>query len=64
MKSRPGSCAVAEGDASHCLHGNPLHDIPFDLALSPVVEPRGARIGVPGEALHVFERHALFEQNR
>ena len=26
--------------------------------------PRGARVGVPGEALHVFERDALRQQVR
>jgi len=43
-------------------HGNPLHNIPRDLALAPVVEAGGARIGVPGQALHVFERDALLQQ--
>ena len=46
------------------LHSNrnPLHNIPRDLALPAVVEAGGARVGVAGEALDLFERDALFEQ--
>ena len=40
-------------------HGNPLHYIPGDFPAAPVIEAGGARIGMPGQALHVFERHAL-----
>lgn len=32
------------------------------FAKPTIVEARGARGGVAGEVLHVFERHALFEQ--
>jgi hypothetical protein len=33
----------------------------FTFLISPIIEPRGARIGVTGQALHVFERYALFQ---
>ena len=33
-----------------------------DLLVTAVVEPGGARVGVAGQALHVLERHALFQQ--
>jgi len=41
---------------------DPLHNIPCDLLVAPVVEPGGARVGVASQVLHVFEGHALFEQ--
>ena len=51
-------------DLGSCLNRNPLHDIPCDLALPPVVEPCGARIGVSGQALYVFDVNALLQQVR
>src|ERR1017187_2760346 len=50
------------GHLSVQLHRNPLHDIPADLALAPVVEIGGARIGVPGQVLHVLARDVLLQQ--
>src|SRR5437879_12867537 len=44
------------------LNRDPLDDIPHNLLLPAVVGARGARIDVAGQALHVFQRHALFEQ--
>jgi len=43
-------------------HRNPLHNIPCNLPFSPVVKSRRTRIGVPGQALHVFEGDALLQQ--
>ena len=34
-------------------HGNPLDHIPRDLLVAAIVEARGARIGVTGQALNV-----------
>jgi hypothetical protein len=33
---------------------NPLWDVPRDLPLPAVVEPRHAWLGLPGQVLHVF----------
>ena len=41
---------------------NPLHDVAGDFLLSTVVKAGGARVGVAGQALDVFEGNALFEQ--
>lgn len=41
---------------------NRLHDIPADLALAPVVEIRGVRVGVPGQVLYVLARHILLQR--
>ena len=49
-----------ENDAA--LNRNPFHNIPADFPLPPVIEPGGARIGMPGEALDVFERDVLLQQ--
>jgi hypothetical protein len=38
---------------------DPLHDVPRDLPPSPVVDSRGPCVGVPGEVLHVLQRHVL-----
>ena len=39
-----------------------LIDIPFDLPFPPVVEVGRARIGVPGQVLHVLPGHVLLQQ--
>ena len=44
------------------LNRNPFDDVPRDCLLAPVVETRRARVGVAGQALHVLQWHALFEQ--
>jgi hypothetical protein len=49
---------------SNSSNRNPLHDVPGDLLLPAIVEPRGARVGVAGQMLHLFEGYALFEQIR
>ena len=41
---------------------NPLDDVAGDGFVPTVVEVGGAGVGVAGEALDVFERHALGEQ--
>jgi hypothetical protein len=38
------------------LNRNPFHDVPRHLLLPPVVKSRGARIGMAGQMLHLFER--------
>lgn len=53
---------MSEGVPFVVSHGNALDHIRGDLPVAPVVKPGGTRVGMPGEALHVFERHALFEQ--
>jgi hypothetical protein len=42
-------------------HGDPLHDVPRDLPPPPVVEPRGSRVGGPGQVLHVLQGHGLVQ---
>jgi hypothetical protein len=37
-------------------------DVASDILVSPVVEARGARVRMAGQALHVFESHTLLEQ--
>jgi len=44
------------------LNRNPLNNIPRHLLLLPVVELGRPRAAVPGEVLHVIERHALGQQ--
>ena len=44
------------------LNRNPLDDVAGDLFLAVVVEAGGARVGMAGQALHIFQRHALLEQ--
>ncbi len=46
------------------LYGNPLHDIPADFALAPVIETGGTRIGVAGQMLHVLARDVLLQEIR
>ena len=45
-------------------HGNPLDDFAGDTPPAPVVDLRGAGVGVPGQVLDIFERHILAEQVR
>jgi hypothetical protein len=45
-------------------HRNPLHNVPRDFLFAPVVKPRGTRVRVTGQALHVLQRHTLFKQIR
>lgn len=40
----------------------PLDDVPGDLLLPPVIEARGAGIGVAGQALDVLEGDALLQE--
>ena len=51
-----------EGNSGPQSNRNTLDDVAGDFPVAPVVEARGPRIGMAGEALHVFEGHALFEQ--
>ena len=44
------------------LDRNSLDDIPRDLAPASIVNARGGGAGMPGQVLHVFERHVLIEQ--
>ena len=46
---------VSDGTSSH---RNPLDDIPRDLLLPAVVEPRRAGVGVTQEILHIFKSSA------
>ena len=41
---------------------NPLHDVAGDLLVAAVVEAGGARVGVAGQALDVFEGQALLQE--
>ena len=43
------------------LYRNPLHDVARDAPLAPIIEPRGARIGMAHQLLHVLKRHALLQ---
>ena len=42
--------------------GNPLYNIPADFTLAPIIEAGRARVGVPGQVLHVLARHILIQQ--
>lgn len=43
---------------------NPLDDVPGHLFLPAVVKPCRPRVGMAGQVLHVFQRHALGQQVR
>ncbi len=44
------------------LNRNPLDNITRDSPLAPIVKPRGARIGMAHQLLHVLQRHSLLEK--
>src|SRR5688500_8620520 len=44
------------------LDGDPFHDVPRHPSLSAVVEPRGSRVRMAREELHVLQWHSLAEQ--
>jgi hypothetical protein len=49
-------------DLPRVSDGNPLHNIPRDLAPPPVVDSSGPRVGVAGQVLHVLQRHVLLQK--
>ena len=40
----------------------PLDNVPGDLPPSPVVEPRGPRVSMPGQVLDVLQGYVLFQE--
>src|SRR5262249_36556957 len=56
-------CFSGESVGRECnSHGNPLHNIPLNLAFRPVIEAGGTSIGVTSQVLYILTRHALFQQ--
>ena len=49
-------------DLGETLNRDPLDDVAGNLFVAAVVESRGARVGVAGQALDVFEGGALLEK--
>ncbi len=46
------------------VNWNSLHYIPGDFALPPIIQPRGPRVRMIGQVLHIFQSHPLLQECR